>query len=352
MSTLHPIHELVLADGGVYDPAEGRDVVQHFGDERAEYRVLTAAVGLVPLAGHTEVELTGDDRAGFLNRLCTNKVDPLPAGTGLEAFLTDAKAHILAHLFVFAEPGRLVLFSLGDHAGKVASHLEYFLIQEKVAIRDRSAERFAILLAGPDTDALLHRLGSAELPGKHLDHAEIRVAEAAVAVRAVDLGGQTARLLSCATESAADVWRAVRDAGATPCGSRAMDAVRIEAGWPIYGRDITEENLPQEVARDDRTISFQKGCYLGQETVARIESRGHVNKVLVGLRFHGAEVPPQGAELSAQGQVVGKVTSAAFSPHWEVAVGLGYLRREHNTPGFVLQSPAGLAEVMALPMVR
>lgn len=351
MKTIHLIDEALIAEGGVDGPIEGQNVFLHFGDEHAEYRTLTGGVGLVPLAGHAEVELTGEDRGGFLNRLCTNKVDRLAAGSGLETFLTDAKAHTLAHLFVFAEPDRMMLFSLGADSARIASHLDYYVIQEKVVVRDRSAERYVMLLAGPDAESLLRRLTSTELPGKHLDHASVEIAETPVSVRAVDLGGRTALLLSCELQSAAGVWKAIRAAGAGPCGCRAMDAVRIEAGWPVYGRDITEENLPQEVARDDRAISFNKGCYLGQETIARIDSRGHVNRVLVGLRFDGEEVPPRGAELSAQGQLVGKVTSAAFSPRLGVAVGLGYVRREHNTPGFVLQSPAGLAEVTALPMV-
>jgi folate-binding protein YgfZ len=324
----------------------------HFGDEEGEYRTLTGGAGLVPLARHAEVELTGNERANFLNRLCTNKVDRLPAGTGAEAFLTDAKAHILAHLFVFARPECLVLFSLGAEGAKIASHLDRYLIREKVAIHDRTAQRLVMLLAGPDAEPLLRRLTSAELPGKHLDHTGIEVDGAAVEARAVDLGGQTALLLSCEVETAATVWKTLRQNGARACGCKAADAVRIEAGWPVYGRDITEDNLPQEVARDERTISFTKGCYLGQETVARIDSRGHVNRTLVGLRFHGAEVPAPGTELSAQGQVVGTVTSAAVSPRQGVAVALGYVRRGQNTPGFVLQSPAGLAEVTSLPMGR
>ena len=112
-----------------------------------------------------------------------------------------------------------------------------------------------------------------------------------------------------------------------PCGRVAFEPFRIECGWPEYGRDISPENLPQEVGRTDRSISFTKGCYLGQETVARIASRGHVNRTLAGLKFACSEVPPVTTELTAEGQSIGRVTSVAHSPRFGSAIALGYVRR-------------------------
>ncbi len=143
---------------------------------------------------------------------------------------------------------------------------------------------------------------------------------------------------------------ALVDAGARPCTLAVLEARRIEMGWPVYGRDITAENLPQEVGRDRHTLCFTKGCYLGQETIARIESRGHVNQRLVGLRFPTAESPADGTPLSIAGEVVGRVTSAAYSPRLGSALALGYVRRAYLAAGTVLETAHGRVEITALPL--
>jgi folate-binding protein YgfZ len=134
------------------------------------------------------------------------------------------------------------------------------------------------------------------------------------------------------------------------CDPQIAEIVRVESGVPMYGRDITDENLPQEVNRNAQAISFTKGCYLGQETVARIDALGHVNKLLVGLKISGATVPTAGTELTAQGKVVGHVTSAVFSPRLNAPLALGYVRTGNNEVGNRVESPLGSAEVIALPL--
>jgi hypothetical protein len=179
--------------------------------------------------------------------------------------------------------------------------------------------------------------------------AQAEIAGQAVCLRRVDIVGPIGFLLVAARAAGAAVGGALRAAGAASVGHAAFEAARIEAGFPLYGRDITDRNLPQEVARDDRTISFRKGCYLGQETVARIDALGHVNQLLVGLRFAGPNVIPVGMELSAAAAKVGQVTSAAISPLQQGSVALGYVRRGHQAPGTRLESSQGTAEVVSLP---
>jgi folate-binding protein YgfZ len=134
-------------------------------------------------------------------------------------------------------------------------------------------------------------------------------------------------------------------------GPQAFETARIESGMPRYGVDFNEENLPQEVGRDREAISFTKGCYLGQETVARIDALGHVNQRLAGVRFFGSGVPSGGTELAREGRIVGSVTSAAFSPKLDAPLALAMVRREANSPGTRLSSAAGECEVVALPVV-
>jgi folate-binding protein YgfZ len=134
------------------------------------------------------------------------------------------------------------------------------------------------------------------------------------------------------------------------CGTTATDIVRIEAGTPWFGRDVTDENLPQEVDRTPLAISFTKGCYLGQETVARLDAMGHVNRTLCGVRFPGPEVPSVGGEIRIDEKVVGRITSACWSPRLGTPLALAYMRRGHNQVGARVPSPWGDAEVVRLPV--
>jgi folate-binding protein YgfZ len=124
----------------------------------------------------------------------------------------------------------------------------------------------------------------------------------------------------------------------------------VEAGFPLFGHDIGEDNLPQEVGRDAQAISFKKGCYLGQETVARIDALGHVNRLLCGVKFTADTVPAGGTTLVAAGKEVGHVTSAVWSPRLKSALALAFVRRLHATAGTRLESEAGAAEVVTLPV--
>jgi hypothetical protein len=138
--------------------------------------------------------------------------------------------------------------------------------------------------------------------------------------------------------------------GATPCGEAAFHTLRIEAGVPLFGVDFDEQNFPQEVGRDREAISFTKGCYLGQETVARIDALGHVNNRLIGVHFFGSQVPEPGMELLHEGKKVGQITSAAFSRRLYGPLALAMVRREANSPGTRLESSIGKCEVVSLPV--
>jgi folate-binding protein YgfZ len=378
--------ELMRSEGAAVESQDGRPCDLHYGDWKAEYAALTRHVGMAHDLAHGLVEMTGDDRAVFLNRLATNKIDGLPLGGGCEAFLTNARGHILHYVAALNRPDSLLLLTFGSQPAKLLAHLEHYLIRDRVELCDRSRQWAALILAGPEAGPLLARQCGAPVPEPYLSHAEASLATTSLCLCCLESPtgsvGQARRveqareaiagppseplgrpspapggldppysyLLIVEAEQLPNVWRALRATGVRPCGQQAMETFRIEAGWPRYGRDLTEDNLPQEVGRDRLAISSTKGCYLGQETVARIDSRGHVNRLLTGLVFASPQVPKSGAELRAGAAVVGEVTSAAFSPARNAAVALGYVRRGHNEPGKSLESAAGPATVAALPM--
>ena len=316
----------------------------------SQYQALVQHAGLVELGQRTQIELTGADRATFLHNLCTNEVRRLGVGSGCEAFLTSVQGKTLAHVFIFVGPDSIVLDTVPGQGAAILKHLDHYLVCEQVTLADRSSERSAFLLSGPDSRRLLETMTDA-LPGAaRLAHGAAKLAGHDVWLRQVDWAGPVGFEISLPAAEAAVLAAALEHAGATRCGYAAFDAARIEQGLPFFGADISDQNLPQEIARDAQAISFVKGCYLGQETVARIDALGHVNKTLVGLRFEGSEIPRPGGELRAGEQTVGAVTSAAYSPHLAAPLALGFVRRGSNAPGTRLQCTSGEAEVVALPV--
>ena len=191
-----------------------------------------------------------------------------------------------------------------------------------MAIDDVSATTFEYHLIGPNLAAL----GFEAIPDRPLSHVLVDMAGADVRVIREDPTGRPGLTLVGPIEAANAIKASFEKEGLAEIDAATFDVLRVEAGTPISGRDVTPNHLPQEVGRDDRAIDFVKGCYLGQETVARLDALGHVNKILKGLRVEGAVVPPPGASVTFEGKSVGTVTSSAWSEGWGGPVALAYLR--------------------------
>jgi glycine cleavage system T protein len=355
-----PLHDLEADRGAVFVEEAGWLVPAHFGDAAEEYQQACRHAALFDLSHHGKLELTGKDAQTFLHNLCTNDVNALPVGAGCEAFLTTGQAKIVGHAFIdhLRLPDGRDAFWLEVAPGmaeKVLSHLDRHLISEQVELADRTRAYAELHLAGPQArQALMKAAG--ELPDLGLlRHQDNRFAgRASTRIRRNDRLGLPGYDLLCPTDQAGEVWKVLTGAGASPAGLEAFDTLRVEAGTPVYGRDIDENNLPQEVGRDDRAISFTKGCYIGQETVARIRTYGHVNRLLVGLKLGPGGPAAPGAKLFRDNKEVGHVTSSVISPRLGTAVALAYVRRSSHEPRTLLEveTPAGrrAAEVASLPL--
>src|SRR5262245_23136409 len=274
--------------GATWGEISGRSVALHFGDPRTEYDALTRGCGMAPWLDRTQIEFTGTDRASFLHNLCTNNVRDLQPGQGCEAFITNVHGKTIGHGYVLCGAESLVLDTVPGQAGKLLPHFEKYHIREQVVFRDRTPAWRELLLAGEGASDLLARLTDSPPPASRLQHGIVQLAGGAVWLRRVDLCGPHSFLLSGEGSALQAAWSALSAQGARPCGHEAVEMVRIEAGTPLFGQDISDKNLPQELARDALAINFTKGCYLGQETVARIDALGHVNQTLRGVRFEAA----------------------------------------------------------------
>ena len=240
----------------------------------------------------------------------------------------------------------------GPAAGS-AAHAAFEQVPDprRVELIDRSDEWGELLLAGPRAVELLATLVGDEFPAEHLGHSPTFLGGRSVTLVRADLTQPISFFVRAAGEDLPTVWSELLQAGARPCGEQAFDAVRLKPAIPCSAVDISDKNLPQEVGATSRPSASSRAVTWDKRPVARIDALGHVNKTLVGVRFHGQQVPQPGLTLSsAEGQEVGEVTSAAWSGRLQSPLALAYVRRGHNAHWTRLQSPLGDAEVIALPL--
>jgi folate-binding protein YgfZ len=322
------------------------------------YAALDTSVVLFDRSDRLRLEVTGPDRVKFLNNLTTNDVKRLAVHQGQEAFVTSLQGKTIAFVTLLASPDRILLRSDPGALAVLGPHLKKYGVFDDVTLDDSSARTFEFHLAGPGAESLLRRLAIALPEPNDLAHTGGRVGEEMVqVVREAPTGrpGLTVIGAASAASSIAQQLRALgAELGLAEGDAATFDAARIEAGTPWTGRDVTLDNLPQEVGRDTRAISFVKGCYLGQETVARIDALGHVNKHLRGLKIAQRPAPDPGATIEAAGKAMGTVTSVADLPCSSHPLALGYIRTAHAAAGTEVQVKQGdttwTAVVAELPM--
>jgi folate-binding protein YgfZ len=305
-----------------------------YGDAAAEYRAARSGAAVFDCSDCGKVEVAGRDGVAFLHNLCTNDIKRLDVGRGCEAFLTTSQAKTVALACIFRPEAERFSLDSGRVGGAVvARHLDRFLVSEDVVIADRSDDFAQLHLAGPEGHRVLGSIAevAGDVPELSVRPAKWRGKGLEVRVRS-RLGTGGFDLIAEPTAAAA-LWEAIISAGAVPAGFEAYEMLRIEAGSPEYGIDIDETNLPQETGLTERAVSFEKGCYIGQETIARIRAYGHVNRYLVRLTVAAWRGPKAGCKLFAGQMEIGRVTSATAAFSTETAVGLGYVRRGFEQAG-------------------
>lgn len=312
------------------------------------YAAAIAGAGLVRLHDWSTVRASGGDRASFLHNMCTNDVKRLTPGDGCEAFFTDVKGKIHSHGFLLASDNAIQIVAMPGTAERLMPQLDRYIIREDVTLAEESAELSWLLAFGKRaTEIVVAALGDNAVAGLDAawSHRSVDAAGAVVTVVRCDLPWTGGFLLGCspaALDAFEGQWTA---AGGTLGGEELWQAVRIESAWPLWGVDFDASNLPQEVCRDAQAISFRKGCYLGQETVARLDALGHVNKQLVAVAFAEGDVPPVGTELLHNDQAAGRVTSSYWSPRAAKPQAIAMVKRGAVAAGTELRWGGGVGAV-------
>jgi folate-binding protein YgfZ len=303
------------------------------------YAAATEAVAMLDRSERGKLAVSGPDAAAFLDSLLSNEIGGVAPGAGVDAVLLTHKGRMLAEVRVLATADELLLDTERAALQALFDALRQYRIGYSAELHKRTLECGLLSLIGPAADGVLEQPPG---PAEH-DHRAGELAGRPVRVIRTDLGID----VLCAADDSAAVADALRRAGAAPIDEAVAETVRIEHGRPRFGVEIDEDTMPQEAGLHERAVSYEKGCYVGQETVARLYWKGKPNRHLRGLRY-SAEVP-SGAALLLGGQRVGAVASVARSPRLG-PIGLALVRRE-AAPGALLavDGTDATATVVELP---
>jgi tRNA-modifying protein YgfZ len=274
------------------------------------------------------VLVTGGDAQSFLHALVTNDVASLTPGSGCDAALLTPQGRMITDMTVrMTAPGSLLLVVPSDAAAPLAARLDKAIFSEDAEVADVSSTTVQFSVTGPAA----HELAAAAVEDVF----------GALMWRSNELGLAGTDVVVPA--GSAEQVRSVLARSAAPLSAEARTVLRLEAGRPEFGVDMTKDTIPLEANLLDRAISTTKGCYVGQEVIIRVLHRGggRVAKNLVRLRFAGHDVPPAGAVLATEGRDIGRVTSAAWSPREAAVIGLGYVHRDFVESGLEVDVAGG-----------
>ena len=339
-----PLAHLIPADS---DPLPG-------------YRAAKESAALFDVSATGKILVTGPEGPKVLHNLCTNDLENLPLGGGCEAYFCDHKAKALFqvrvyHVLVNGEQHALWMDTTPGYNEKLLQHLDRYLISEQAELADRTAEFVQLHVAGPGAADVLGRCIGETLPelGEFL-HMERSIGDAVVSIRRFDPLGVPGYDLVCLNAAAEGLWRTLEAGGAKPASPEAFELLRVEAGTPVYGVDIDDNRFVMEVAHAARAVSYEKGCFLGQEPIVMSRDRaGHVNRAFLGVKL-SERTAGAGAKVWRDGKEVGLVTSSVESPKLSTALALAYIRRGNQEPGTAVEvedeQGKQPAEVIALPV--
>jgi len=290
------------------------------------YEALRSGAAWMDLSARGKIKLTGEDRARLLHAMTTNHIEQLTPGAGCYAFFLNDKGRILSDANILCRPDHFLLDVEPEARQAVYEHLDRYIIADDVTLEDLTEHTATIAIEGPKSAEVLEALGA---PLPQADYAS-QDWETRLVARLSVTGGPGFFVFAPAAEKAELIGK-IEAAGAVAADPEAVRVVRLEHGKPRYGEDISERFLAQE-ANQPHALNFSKGCYLGQEIVERVRSRGQIHRVLMPLLLETEAPPSPGAKLQIGQTSAAEITSAAYSPELKKVVALGYVKTEHARP--------------------
>jgi folate-binding protein YgfZ len=339
---------------GTADEAAQRESAQAAQRESAEAALReSAAIGSI--SPRAQIAVAGPDRAAYLQGLLTNDIQALAEGSGCYAAWLSPQGRMLTDMHVLQSSGMILLDVPAGQASAVLARLDQFLFSEDVRIESLVEAMTGVWVHGPKAaDVIEHVVGADRKVGPYqawrdYQHDTATFDGNPVSVARIDQVGVPGYCVFLARAAEAQFVAAAIEAGASVVGAEALDAARIEAGYPLFDVDMTDDTIPLEAGIDQRAISFTKGCFVGQEVVIRVLHRGggRVVKKLVGLKLSGKA--GVGAKIRSGEREIGVLTSVATSQRLGV-IALGYVHRDFTSPGTGVHVDGHPATVVGLPM--
>ena len=344
--------------GATMTEREGWALPENYGDAGAEYNtVRNGGAGVIDLSGRGRILVRGSEAVTFLNGLITNDVKTLTKNSWMPAAFPTVQGRLLASVRVINRGDDFLIDTESATHEIALKLLDRFTLAGDFRIADVTESMVMISLQGKAAEQVLQ--ATLDTPTLEVERQQIVTATFAnteVTMIRATYTAEDGFDLFVAAEAAEDLWTRLVENGAIPIGFAAFEILRIEAGIPLYGLDMDETNVVTETNLDD-AVSFTKGCYVGQEIIARIKYRGHVAKKLTGLIVEQQTVLETGAGIfSNDDKEIGRVTSSAFSPHLGRTIALGYVKYDYLAPSTSVKVAAGESRVSAnvteLPLVR
>jgi folate-binding protein YgfZ len=357
-----PLEDAHVRAGASLREQDGCIVAAHYGDTRAEYEAVRggAGAGLFDLSSRGRVEVSGGEAVQFLNGMLTNDVVRLEEGAWMSAAFPNPQGRLIASTRVLRRGDSFLFDTEAATYERVLKYLERYTLAGDFRVRDLTGETALLTVQG----ARAREITAAALGDETLNVERGRVSAARfregelTLLRSTHTSEDGIDLFVGASDAAA-LWDALVEAGAIPAGFDALEVLRVEAGLPRYGVDASEANVVLEVVEESEAVSYTKGCYAGQEIIARIHWRGHVAKKLAGIVFDREAEPPADFAVRTcdEGREVGRITSTVFSPRLRRQIALAVIRYDSLAPGTELKLFSGEEELCAahvseLPFVR
>jgi folate-binding protein YgfZ len=349
------LHSFHAARGASFSELNGSELVPSYGSTEAEYLALARAAVLADLSFRGRMCVLGTDREKFVHGQVTNDVAGLKTGEGCYAALINAKGKIQSDLFIYKLRDELLLDFEPGLTKVISDRLEKYIIADDVQLVDIAALYGLISAQGPKAAEVLKQAGL-PIPEGELHWSAVAEENGEIYVMRnsrFGFGGFDIFVPVPSLEQLAiQLESALKDISGRWAGFSALEIARIENGIPRFGADMNESNLAPEAEIQDRAISYAKGCYIGQEIIARLRTYGQTTKSLRLLRLpsEGNTLPDPGTKLFKSGKEIGYITSSTLSPKHGAKIALGYVRKETNAPGekLSLGTPESAEEVLIL----
>lgn len=355
------LREIQRAAGAVFESSEGPETARSYGDPVLEHSAVRNQAGLIDQSHRGKLRLKGKDRVDFLHGMTTNDIKMLTPGNGLYTTFTTDKAKMLADGRVYCFPDALWIDVEPGVTDRLQKHLDKFTLVSDVTIENMTAAFGLLSIHGPLSAEILSKLIKPEsIPTQEYSTATFTMDGLPILVARNEVTGEAGFDFYIPIEQTAVVWSRMIEVGGPhglkPVGLDALNSLRIEAGIPVFGIDMDESNFPMEAGLEARAISYTKGCYIGQETIARADAQGRMNRRLMGLELSGEFVPKKGQPIlvlpqgsGVESKAAGTVTSAVKSPTLGRVIAMGYVRYDLAKPGSHVVIEGTPATVVSLP---